>query len=172
MRREQREKPGWRRALECSRPPASLLPAGTAVHIPGEASSWCCLESSSLEIHSVLTVAVGSLEFSFTSCLIVKTPTHTGYSLPRGLFTPTGVSRANTGSQVKRVHGFKGRWKTRRYREMGGRLAGTDGPYSKINALNLLKEIREDNSNMKLQQEIIINEPSRNVRHEKRKRLD
>lgn len=55
---------------------------------------------------------------------------------------------------------------------MRGRLAGTDGPCSKINALNLLKEIREDNSNMKLEQEIIINEPSRNVRHEKRKRLD
>lgn len=55
---------------------------------------------------------------------------------------------------------------------MRSRLVGTDGPCSKINALNLLKEIREDNSNMKLEQEIIINEPSGNVRHEKRKRLD
>jgi hypothetical protein len=83
-----------------------------------------------------------------------------------------GAPKANTCSWVKRVHRFKERWKTRQHREMRGRLAGTDGPCSKINALNLLKEIREDNSNMKLEQEIIINEPSRNVRHEKRKRLD
>lgn len=58
---------------------------------PRAASSWCCLESSSLEIHSLPTVAVGSLELSSTPCLKVKTPTHTEYSLPPGLFISTGM---------------------------------------------------------------------------------
>lgn len=49
---------------------------------------------------------------------------------------------------------------------MGGRLARTDGLCSKINALNLPKEIREDNSNTKLEQGVILNEPSGRVRHE------
>lgn len=140
---------------------------------PRAASSWCCLESSSLEIHSLPTVAVGSLKLSSTPCLKVKTPTHTEYSLPPGLFISTGVCVCGGGakhhSQVKRVHWFKEKPDAK---EMGGRLARTDGLCSKINALNLLKEIREDNSNTKLEQDIVLNEPSGRVRHEEGKCLD
>ena len=48
----------------------TACPAGCA-HSLGEASSWCCLESSRLEIHRMLmlTVAVGGLALSSTASL-------------------------------------------------------------------------------------------------------
>lgn len=63
MRREQREKQGWRRALTCMLLATATITAcpASCAYILGEASSWCCPESSSLEIHSILTVVVGEL---------------------------------------------------------------------------------------------------------------
>lgn len=126
------------------------------------------------ELQSGNPVAVGSLELSSTPCLKVKTPTHREYSLPPGLFISTGVCGAGEQNTTHRSKEYTGSKKDGKpdAKEMGGRLARTDGLCSKINALNLLKEIREDNSNTKLEQDIILNEPSGRVRHEERKCLD
>lgn len=92
---------------------AQSLPALTAVHIWGEASSWCCGSEDSSQEPQRPTVAVGCWELTSTTCLKPR-PQHTQglpVAHPLGLSTPKGVPKA-TGSQVKRIH-----WLVRRKME-------------------------------------------------------